>query len=104
MNLRKMISLWTGEYPDVSHLKGFGCLAYAIINEKKRHKLESKTRKAIFVGFEFANSRALNHEEKISFEACASLEGLDNFGAETEDCVKDLLHEVHPYSPNPTGS
>eukprot|EP00112_Aurelia_sp_Birch-Aquarium-sp1_P025251 Seg831.4 transcript_id=Seg831.4/GoldUCD/mRNA.D3Y31 product="Retrovirus-related Pol polyprotein from transposon TNT 1-94" pseudo=true protein_id=Seg831.4/GoldUCD/D3Y31 len=37
--------------PDVSHLKVFGCLAFAHIPKQQRKKFEEKSRKAVFVGY-----------------------------------------------------
>ena len=41
----------TGEKPDVKHLRAFGCTAYAHVAKDERHKLDSKTRKCIFLGY-----------------------------------------------------
>ena len=37
--------------PDVSHLRVFGCLAFAHIPKEQRKKFEEKSRKCIFVGY-----------------------------------------------------
>ena len=42
---------WTGNKPNVSHLRTFGCAAYAQVDANDRNKLESKTSKCIFVGY-----------------------------------------------------
>lgn len=42
---------WTGEKPDVSHLRVFGCDAYAHIPKDERRKLDAKSRKCILVGY-----------------------------------------------------
>ena len=42
---------WTGEKPDLSHLKVFGCVAYIHVAKEKRNKLDAKSRKTIFVGY-----------------------------------------------------
>ena len=42
---------WTGEKPDLSHLKVFGCVAYIHVAKEKRNKFDAKSRKAIFVGY-----------------------------------------------------
>ena len=44
--------LWTGHKPDVSHLRVFGCDAYVHIPKHKRGKLESKSVKCVFVGYQ----------------------------------------------------
>ena len=44
--------LWSGQKPDISHLRVFGCLAWVHILKKRRHKLQLKSRGMIFVGYE----------------------------------------------------
>ena len=42
---------WYGFKPSVSHLKIFGCIAYAHIPAEKRSKFDEKSQKCIFVGY-----------------------------------------------------
>jgi len=42
---------WIGTKPDVSHLKVFGCKAFAHIPNEKRSKLESKSMPCVFLGY-----------------------------------------------------
>ena len=42
---------WTGNKPDVSHIRIFGCDAYAHVPKDERSKLGSKTRRSIFFGY-----------------------------------------------------
>ena len=42
---------WSGEKPQVDHLKVFGCICYAHIPKDERKKLDSKAREAIFLGY-----------------------------------------------------
>ena len=42
---------WYGRKPDLSHLKVFGCIAYAHIPDVKRTKLDKKAEKLRFVGY-----------------------------------------------------
>jgi FtsZ-interacting cell division protein YlmF len=42
---------WTGEKPNVEHLKVFGCTAYAHIPKDERKKLDPKARKCIMLGY-----------------------------------------------------
>ena len=44
--------LWSGQKPNISHLRVFGCLAWVHILKKRRHKLQPKSRAMIFVGYE----------------------------------------------------
>lgn len=43
--------VWTGYKPDASHLKVFGCIAYAYMLDKKRKKLDDKGEAYIFIGY-----------------------------------------------------
>jgi transposase InsO family protein len=43
--------LWTGEKPVVSHLRVFGCVAYAHVPKPQRKKLDPKSQKTILVGY-----------------------------------------------------
>ena len=43
---------WSGRKPEVSHLRIFGCIAYAHIPDQKRKKLDDKGEKCIFIGYE----------------------------------------------------
>lgn len=42
---------WSGTTPDVSFLRIFGCSAYAHVPKAERHKLDSKTRKCVMLGY-----------------------------------------------------
>ena len=42
---------WTGNKPDVSHLRIFGCDVYSHVPKDERSKLDSKTRRSIFLGY-----------------------------------------------------
>ena len=42
---------WSGHKPSVTHLRVFGCVAYAKILYARRRKLDDKSEKCIFVGY-----------------------------------------------------
>ena len=42
---------WYGKKPDVTHLKVFGCIAYAHVPDVQRRKLDKKANKLRFVGY-----------------------------------------------------
>ena len=42
---------WTGERPNVNHLRAFGCAAHAHISKDERRKLDPKSRKCILLGY-----------------------------------------------------
>ncbi|KAA0050234.1 putative copia-type polyprotein [Cucumis melo var. makuwa] len=43
---------WTGRKPYIGHLRVFGCMAYAHIPDQKRSKLDDKSEKYVFVGYD----------------------------------------------------
>ena len=43
--------LWSGQKPNISHLRVFGCLVWVHILKKRRHKLQPKSKAMIFVGY-----------------------------------------------------
>ena len=45
------LEVWSGRKPDVSHMRVFGCMAYAHVPEKLRQKLDQKAVKLRFVGY-----------------------------------------------------
>ena len=42
---------WTGEKPNVAHLRAFGCLTYAHIAKDERQKLNPKAKRCILLGY-----------------------------------------------------
>jgi len=42
---------WSGRKQGVTHMKVFGCVAYAHIPDQLRKKLDSKGEKCIFIGY-----------------------------------------------------
>lgn len=44
--------VWTGKKPYLGHCKIFGCEAYVHIPKQKRYKLQPKSKKLMFVGYE----------------------------------------------------
>jgi len=43
--------VWSGEKPDVSHFRVFGCSAYALVPAHLRSKLDPKSRRCLFLGY-----------------------------------------------------
>ena len=42
---------WSDDKPSVSHLRIFGCIAYAQVPETQRKKLDDHGEKCIFIGY-----------------------------------------------------
>ena len=64
-NKPPLLEVWSGKKPDVSHLKMFGCMAYAHMPDAQRQKLDKKAMKLRFIGY-FIQSKCyrLLDEEK----------------------------------------
>lgn len=44
--------LWIGRKSSVSHFKVFGCIGYTYIPDQRKTKLEDKSSKLIFIGYD----------------------------------------------------
>lgn len=44
--------MWCGQKPTLDHLKVFGCDAYAHVPDEKRRKLDTKSEKLMFIGYD----------------------------------------------------
>jgi len=42
---------WSGRKPSISHMHVFGCIAYAMVPDEKRGKLDAKGTKCLFLGY-----------------------------------------------------
>ena len=51
VHLKTPEEAWSSFKPSVSHLRVFGCIAYAKIPEARRTKLDDKGEKCIFFGY-----------------------------------------------------
>jgi hypothetical protein len=51
LNNKSPYEVLNGNLPDISHLKVFGCLAFASTSSTNRSKLDSRSRKCLFLGF-----------------------------------------------------
>eukprot|EP00253_Pinus_taeda_P001476 PITA_01476 len=63
--------VWIGKKPSLSHLRVFGCDACVHVPKEKRTKLDSKSKKCIFIGYKngLKDYKFWNPEpEKIEFE------------------------------------
>nr|KYP39141.1 Retrovirus-related Pol polyprotein from transposon TNT 1-94 [Cajanus cajan] len=48
---KTLIEAWSGIKPSAKHLRVFGSICYIHVPEEKRHKLEDKTVRGIFLGY-----------------------------------------------------
>ena len=63
--------LWYGRKPDVSHFRVFGCMANAHVPDCELRKLDTKSRKMRFVGYNFTSKGYRRYEPKtLCHERC----------------------------------
>src|SRR5579871_3836214 len=61
---KTLFEVWFEKKPSLNHLRTFGCIAYTHIPKEKRHKLDWKTTKYIFLGYSGTNQYRLWDLEK----------------------------------------
>ena len=49
--IRRLLKKFTGEKPDVGHLRIFGCTVYVHVPKEKRTKMDPSRKKGIFIGY-----------------------------------------------------
>ena len=54
-NPTRTIKAWSGAALDISHVKVFGSMCYAHAPDEKRSKLDDKSERCIFMGYENSN-------------------------------------------------
>eukprot|EP00253_Pinus_taeda_P026028 PITA_26028 len=107
---------WSGRKQRVTHMKVFGCVAYAHIPDQLRKKLDSKGEKCIFIGYneESKAYRLYNPSTKKFFVSryvqFIEEEALDGSIEKTVNVKNSLSHdeddeemaEIHPQTATPT--
>eukprot|EP00253_Pinus_taeda_P020829 PITA_20829 len=84
--------VWIGKKPSLSHLRVFGCDAYVHVPKEKRIKLDSKSKKFIFIGYK-DGLKGYKHWNPITRKVVYSR---DVVFIEVKDVIK---HEVQPKEP-----
>ena len=94
---------WTGEKPNVHHLRIFGCAAYAHVAKDKQRKLDPKARKCIFLGYgnETKGYRLYNPRRERVFYSRDVVFNEQTHGIEEENqCAPEQRHVVTIQSPD----
>lgn len=118
------LEVWSGQKPDVTHLRVFGCPVDAYVSVKLRRKLESKVRRLVFVGYTLSpriyrlidpatrriydSARVIFHErDQVDWRVpkgstVISTDGIDlSFDANHDNTPQDQDQEIpSPQSPN----
>lgn len=73
---------WSGHKPNISHLRVFGSIAYMHIPEQKRTKLDDRSEKLIFIGYDSSSKgyKLYNREDRCH-QRC-DLRGREDMGLE----------------------
>eukprot|EP00253_Pinus_taeda_P018754 PITA_18754 len=112
---RVLEEAWSGRKQGVTHMKVFGCVAYAHIPDQQRKKLDSKGEKFIFIGYseESKTYRLYNPSTKKFFVSrdvqFIGEEAWDGSIEKTVNVKSSLSHdedeemaEIHPQTTAPT--
>lgn len=86
---------WSGRKPTVSHFKVFGSVAYAHVPDQQRTKLEDKSKKYVFIGYD-EKTKGYKLLEPTSKKVVVSRDVQVNEGAEWDwnDSKEVTLEEV----------
>lgn len=97
--------VWTGEKPDVSGIRVFGCKAYSHIPRSERGKLDSKSRKCWMMGYGDTTKGyrlydpergRLFHSRDVKFD---ERERVSQIGEDTSQQARDTAIRVEPQNP-----
>ncbi|GIL56110.1 hypothetical protein Vafri_11546, partial [Volvox africanus] len=65
---------FTGTKPDISHLRVFGCAAYAHVPKEKRNKLQPVSRKGVLVGYEQGRQYRILFDDVIGIHSAVKFD------------------------------
>ncbi|KAJ4756551.1 polyprotein [Rhynchospora pubera] len=100
---------WSGSKPTVAHLKVFGSIAYVHVPDQKREKLDDKSSKLIFVGYD-ERSKAyklydpLTKKMRVSRDVQVNEESMWDWSAMQEVTHKEANEEPVIIIPTPTNA
>ena len=67
LNEKTPQEVWSGRKPSVSHLKVFGSIAYGHVPAQQRTKLEDRSKKYVFIGYDDQpNNKEGDYEPRCS--------------------------------------
>ena len=84
---------WRQRRPSVSHLRVFGCVAYALVNSQARQKLDEKSEKCIFIGY-CTQSKAYRLYNPLSGKISASRDVIFNENASWDWGKEQVQQEI----------
>ncbi|KAA0036801.1 Retrovirus-related Pol polyprotein from transposon TNT 1-94 [Cucumis melo var. makuwa] len=81
---------WTGRKPSIAHLRVFGCMIYAHIPDQKHCKLDDKSDKYVFVGYDASSKgyklyNPITKKMMVSRDVVFGKEASGNWNDEPED-------------------
>lgn len=87
--------LWTGSKVDLSHLRIFGCRAYALTPQHQRRKLDPRSKPYIMVGY-CAHTKGYRLADPINpgtVITARSVEFLEDIKSDVSNIIKDTTNE-----------
>ena len=93
----------SGNKPDVSHLKVFGCMEYTHVPDAQRHKLDKKAVKLRFIGYSIQSKgyRLLDKETSLVYIRRDVVFNEQNFGHGTEGASRSSSPQSVEVQPSP---
>ena len=105
MNFEIPEKVWFGKDPSYSHLKVFGCLAFAHVSKERRQKLDARITPCIFIGYgdEEFGYRLLDPKERkvfrsrdVIFQENQTYEDLEKLTVTKGLIIKDIVPDPAP--------
>lgn len=118
------LEMWSRRKPDISHLRTFGCVAFAHVPDRFRKKWDSKSETLIFVGYQTDSNNyrlfnlktgrvTVSRNVKFDENQCTDTkENLVDFPirdsdekstTEVDDCIVDNNGDENPIEPPAAG-
>ena len=103
---RTPLEVWSGRKPDISHLRVFGCVAYAHVPDSQRQKLNKKAVKLRFVGYSTQSKgyRLIDERTSVIYTCRDVVFSKQDFGHAKQvtvpDSVEVLSEEVREQEPH----
>jgi hypothetical protein len=88
--------MFSGEKPEVNHLRIFGCLVFVHVPKEKRKKLDPSKNNGIFFGYSDTSKTCMiyiSSHRKIEISRDVTLDESANFSKSKYDCAKEVYEE-----------
>ncbi|CAB0004134.1 unnamed protein product, partial [Nesidiocoris tenuis] len=93
--------IWTGKPVDLSHLKVFGCKAYAKVLNSKRRKLDPKSEACIFTGYSETSKAYRLLDSRYKLRICRDVVFFENDFKWRENLKYEEYSSLFPFESSP---